>query len=148
MHTKVRLLSLTPDPPLNITLGHKSAVYTHGNYLVIVSPPFFPSATSTSATVRNFVARNNNAGETDITKVTVFDPENKLVAYSGTFRQGVRDVISQWGNVYILSTDGTVRRPSSRLCCTDILVADCAPREIDGNEARYAVPEIALPTRP
>ncbi|TEB39465.1 hypothetical protein FA13DRAFT_1750921 [Coprinellus micaceus] len=72
--------------------GVKSSVHTHLNYLVIVSPPFFPSA---SACVGY-----------DITKVNVFDLENKLVAYSGAFKQGVRDVVSQWGNVYVLSTDG------------------------------------------
>jgi len=37
-----------------------------------------------------------------------FDSENKLVAYIGTFKQGVREVISQWGNIYVLSTDGNV----------------------------------------
>ena len=75
---------------------------------MIVSPPFFPTATSASATVRNLVARIPNATETDVTKVTVFDPENKLVAYSGTFNQGVREIISQWGQIYVLSSDGRV----------------------------------------
>ncbi|KAF8967280.1 hypothetical protein BDZ97DRAFT_1697796 [Flammula alnicola] len=88
--------------------GHKSSVHTHLNYLVIVSPPFFPTATSASATVRNLVARQPSATETDVTKVTVFDPENKLVAYSGTFKQGVREVVSQWGQVYVLSNDGNL----------------------------------------
>ena len=41
--------------------GHKSFVRTHSNYLVIVSPPFFPMASSTSATVRNLVALSPNA---------------------------------------------------------------------------------------
>ncbi|KAF8902733.1 hypothetical protein CPB84DRAFT_1846103 [Gymnopilus junonius] len=48
--------------------------------------PFIPSATSPSATVRNLVARGGGGGpEGDVTKVTIFDPENKLVAYSDTF---------------------------------------------------------------
>ncbi|TFK22979.1 vacuolar membrane protein [Coprinopsis marcescibilis] len=88
--------------------GHKTSVHTHLSYLVIVSPPFFPSASAASATVRNFVARSTNPSETDITKVTVFDLENKLVAYSGAFKQGVREVVSQWGKVYVLSTDGSL----------------------------------------
>ncbi|KAJ2919879.1 hypothetical protein MD484_g584, partial [Candolleomyces efflorescens] len=88
--------------------GHKSSVHTHLNYLVIVSPPFFPSASAASATVRNFVARSTNPSETDITKVNVFDLENKLVAYSGAFKQGVREVVSQWGKIYVLSTDGNL----------------------------------------
>lgn len=89
--------------------GSKSSIHTHLNYLVIVSPPFIPSASAASATVRNYVARSANPSETDITKVTVFDPENKIVAYSGPFREGVREVISQWGNIYILTSDGQVR---------------------------------------
>ena len=84
-------------------------MYTHTNYLVIISPPFTPTATSASATVRNFVARGQPPPNTDIAKVTVFDPENKLVAYSGTFPQGVREVVSQWGDIYILSNDGKVK---------------------------------------
>ncbi|KAF5330983.1 hypothetical protein D9619_005205 [Psilocybe cf. subviscida] len=88
--------------------GTKSSIYTHANYLIIVTPPFFPTATSPSATVRNLVARMPNATETDVTKVTVFDAENKLVAYSGTFKQGVREIISQWGKIYVLSSDGTL----------------------------------------
>ena len=84
-------------------------MYAHTNYLVIISPPFTPTATSASATVRNFVARGQPQPNADITKVTVFDPENKLVAFSGTFVQGVREVVSQWGDIYILSNDGKVK---------------------------------------
>ncbi|EGN95815.1 hypothetical protein SERLA73DRAFT_95423 [Serpula lacrymans var. lacrymans S7.3] len=97
--------------------GHKSSVHTHLNYLVVVSPPFAPSAASASATVRNFVSKNATIGDTDITKVTVFDLENKLVAYSGTFVEGVREVISEWGNIYILTNEGKlsclVEKPTS-----------------------------------
>ncbi|RDB23063.1 Vacuolar protein sorting-associated protein 11 [Hypsizygus marmoreus] len=88
--------------------GHKSSIYTHLNYLVIVSPPFIPSASAASATVRNFVARTPGSGESDITKVTVFEPENKYIAYSGTFTHDVREVISQWGQIYILTSDGNL----------------------------------------
>jgi len=98
----------SPLASLTTYSGNKSAIHSHANYLVIVTPPFFPTLSSPSATVRNLMARSPNVGETDITKVTVFDPENKLVAYTGTFKQGVREVISQWGNIYVLSTDGTV----------------------------------------
>jgi hypothetical protein len=89
--------------------GTKSSSYTHTDYLVIISPPFAPTATSASATVRNFVARGQPQPNTDIAKVTVFDPENKLVAFSGTFVEGVRQVVSQWGDIYVLSNDGKVR---------------------------------------
>lgn len=92
-------------------IGHKSSIHTHLNYVVIVSPPFMPTASAASATVRNFVARSPNPNESDITKVTVFEPENKYVAYSGTFTHDVREVISQWGQIYILTSDGNVRIP-------------------------------------
>ncbi|KAG5635623.1 hypothetical protein H0H81_010584 [Sphagnurus paluster] len=88
--------------------GTKSSIHSHLNYLVIVSPPFFASAASASATVRNFAARTPNYGDSDITKVTVFEPENKYVAYSGTFTHDVREVISQWGQIYILTSDGNL----------------------------------------
>jgi len=88
--------------------GHKSSIQTHQRYLVIVSPPFIPKASSASATVRNFVAHNPGAGDSDIAKVTVFDAENRIVAYSGTFENGVRDVFTAWGDLYILPNDGAV----------------------------------------
>ncbi|KAL5529475.1 hypothetical protein ACEPAG_5460 [Sanghuangporus baumii] len=86
--------------------GYKSSIHTHLNYLVIVSPPFFPSAASNSATVRNFVARNQLPDRTDVSKVTVFDLENKFVAHSSTFVEGVRAVVSEWGHIYVLTNDG------------------------------------------
>ncbi|KAH9848923.1 hypothetical protein C2E23DRAFT_785321 [Lenzites betulinus] len=86
--------------------GPKSSIYTHRNYIVIVSPPFAPSASAASATVRNFVAKSNAPSSGDITKLTVFDPENQYVAHSGTFTEGVREVFSTWGKLYVLSNDG------------------------------------------
>lgn len=88
--------------------GHKSSVHTHLNYLVIVSPPFVPSASSASATVRNLWRNDALSGNTDYTKVTVFDLENKFIAYSGAFSEGVREVVSQWDQIYILPNDGKV----------------------------------------
>ncbi|KAF7340010.1 E3 ubiquitin-protein ligase PEP5 [Mycena venus] len=88
--------------------GNKSFIRSHLNYLVIVSPPITPTASAASRTVRNFAARNPT--DTEVTKVVVFDPENKILGYNGTFTQGVRDIISipEWGGVYILSNDGTL----------------------------------------
>ena len=88
--------------------GHKSFVLTHLNYLVIVTPPFTPTASSTSATVRNLVAANRTKVEEEVSKVSVFDLENKLIAHSGTFGEGVREVISQCGKIYVLGNDGNV----------------------------------------
>jgi vacuolar protein sorting-associated protein 11 len=89
--------------------GHKSSVQSHLNYLVIVSPPMTVSASHTSATVRHFAARSSTSA--DITKLTVFDIENKFVAYSGTFTEGVKEVFCEWGQIFVLSNDGKVCGP-------------------------------------
>ena len=88
--------------------GHKSSVHTHLNYLVIVSPPFQPSMSSASVTVRNLVARGGTTAGEEITRLAVFDLENKFLAFSGTFAEGVREVISQWDQLFVLSNDGQV----------------------------------------
>lgn len=93
--------------------GRKTSIHTHANYLVIVSPPLVASVASASATVRNFVARTfATAGpdrDTDVTKITVLDLENKIVAYTGAFTQGVREMVSQWDKLWIIGNDGSVR---------------------------------------
>ncbi len=71
--------------------------------LVIVCPSFTPSAGSTSATVRNYVKTSN--GDSEIAKVIIFDLHNKLIAYSGTFRDGIRDVTYQWGGIFLFGAD-------------------------------------------
>jgi hypothetical protein len=40
--------------------------------------------------------------------VSVLDLDNKLIAYSGTFGDGVREVVSAWGGLYVLSNSGQV----------------------------------------
>jgi vacuolar protein sorting-associated protein 11 len=75
--------------------GNKPSVHTHLNHLVIVSPPFTPSAASASATVRNLVATRAPDDAHEITKAMVFDLENKPLAYSGTFGEGLdRSLVS------------------------------------------------------
>nr|GAT43681.1 predicted protein [Mycena chlorophos] len=88
--------------------GRKSFVRSHLNYLVIVSPPTTASTTAMHRTIRNFAARNGT--DTEITRVSIFDAENKIVGFSGPFTQGVREVISipEWGGVYILGNDGSL----------------------------------------
>jgi hypothetical protein len=96
-------------------------VQTHSNYLLAVFPPVAPSLASASATVRHFAARATSALPAEVTKVSILDLDNKLVAYSGTFPDGVREAVSVWGNVYVLSEDGEVGSYSatSNLCmCT------------------------------
>lgn len=86
-------------------------------YIAIISPPTAATAASTSATIRNY-ARNLVGGAppngaatapaSDVAKVTIFDLENKFVAHSGTFEEGVRDVWEAWGAVWVLSEGGKV----------------------------------------
>ena len=95
-----------------MVIGPKSSIHTFQNYLIIVSPPFVPSAASQSATVRNLVNRNNGkdrSATTDIARVGIFQLEHKFVAHSSAFDDGVRDVFVQWGKVYVLSNEGKVR---------------------------------------
>ncbi|GJJ12060.1 hypothetical protein Clacol_006301 [Clathrus columnatus] len=62
------------------------------------------SAMHPSATVRNIAARTSSNG--DITRVTIFDVENKFIAYTDTFEEGVRNIFCQWEQVFVLTTDG------------------------------------------
>lgn len=68
------------------------------------------SATSTSQTVRNLArAQPALAQPADIARLTVIDIENNIVSFSGTFKEGVRDVFSLGGSIFVLSSDGRVR---------------------------------------
>jgi hypothetical protein len=58
--------------------------------------------------VRNYVSKAGANGDTDIAKVTVLDLENKLVSYSGTYKQGVRAVFSQWNGIFVAENAGKV----------------------------------------
>ncbi|KAG1720883.1 hypothetical protein EDB19DRAFT_2044503 [Suillus lakei] len=82
--------------------GYKSSIHTHLNYVIVVSPP--STVTSTSPATRKLAAPAGG-GDGDASRVTVFDMENKVVGYTGTFAEGVREVISEWGNVYILTNN-------------------------------------------
>jgi len=86
--------------------GPKTSVHMHLNYLVIVSPPLTANATSASAMIRNFASQNMGASGTKVTKVTMFDLENKFVAHSKAFTEGVGEVFLQLGNTYVLSNNG------------------------------------------
>lgn len=115
-------------------------------YLAIVSPPLTSSLASTSATIRQHARTTASARPTPIAgasadervaKVTIFDPENKFVAFSGTFGDaeadaelsGVRDVVEAWGAIWVLTEAGKVR----------LLVKPCVAA---------ALLTLALPPRP
>jgi hypothetical protein len=97
-----------------IMIGNKTSVHTYLNYVVIVSPPLAPSASANSATVRKHLAGNPNT--TEVTKVTIFDLANKIVAYSGMYEEGIREVFEGWGELFILGNDGKVGRYFT--CCS------------------------------
>ena len=91
--------------------GTKSYIYTFKTYVVIVSPPFYPKPSSISATIRNYVAHAPDptaATQQDISKVTILDVKNNFVAYSGPFKEGVRDVVFRKDEMYVLANDGQV----------------------------------------
>ncbi|GAA5850787.1 hypothetical protein JCM9279_003922 [Rhodotorula babjevae] len=92
-------------------------------YLAIVSPPQSSSLSSNSATIRAHAARSSPApgatsggGDEHVSKVTIFDPENKFVAFSGTYSgdesggAGVRSVVEAWGAVWVLTDAGKLFR--------------------------------------
>ncbi|KAG2140932.1 uncharacterized protein EDB93DRAFT_1241828 [Suillus bovinus] len=87
--------------------GYKSSIHTHLNYVIVVSPP--TTATSTSSATRKLAAQPAG-GDGDASRVTVFDMENKVVGYTGVFAEGIREVISEWGNIYILTNNGQLTR--------------------------------------
>lgn len=41
-------------------------------------------------------------------KITIFDLDNKVIGYSGTYSEGVRDVFCQWGGIYVYGANGKV----------------------------------------
>lgn len=57
--------------------------------------------------MRQFVSKNG-ATSTDVAKMTIFDLQNKLISYSGTFKDGVRQVAAQWGGVFVFGGNGKV----------------------------------------
>ncbi|BGP22003.1 vacuolar membrane protein [Rhodotorula toruloides] len=96
-------------------------------YLAIVSPPLTSSLSSNSATIRQRSRISASSRPTStpgasvderVAKVTIFDPENKFVAFSGTFGDadadaelsGVRDVVEAWGAIWILTEAGKLFR--------------------------------------
>ncbi|GMK53786.1 hypothetical protein CspeluHIS016_0103720 [Cutaneotrichosporon spelunceum] len=75
--------------------GPKSSIAIVKHNLIITSPPIH--------------AGRRIKGE-DAAKITIFDLDNKLVAYTGVFRNGIRALFSQWGNIYVLEGKGEVSR--------------------------------------
>lgn len=106
--------------------GPKASIHTHGHSLVIVSPPFSPSASSNSATVRRAASvpdPGSSSAAMQSAKVSVFDLSNKFVSYSAVYKHGVQHVIASASPspnntsatipaVHLLLGDGTLIRLS------------------------------------
>ncbi|KAG2739468.1 hypothetical protein P692DRAFT_201811507 [Suillus brevipes Sb2] len=75
--------------------------------LAVVSPP---TTVATASPATRKLAAQAAGGDRDASRVTVFDMENKVVGYTGMFPEGVREVISEWGNIYILINNGQLTR--------------------------------------
>ncbi|GAA5984811.1 hypothetical protein JCM11641_002746 [Rhodosporidiobolus odoratus] len=96
-------------------------------YLLILTPPQTLSLSSKSATLRQAASSrlsgstsSPNPGTTSddrVGKVTMFDPENKFIAFSAPFgdavgggEAGVREVVEAWGAVWVLTESGRLFR--------------------------------------
>ncbi|GAA95494.1 uncharacterized protein L969DRAFT_85167 [Mixia osmundae IAM 14324] len=94
--------------------GPKTLIASHGSYIVIVSPPQSPSAASASPTVRRYVNNRNGKVLADVSRITLFDPENKLVAFSDTIESTITQVVSEWGDIFLVLLDGRLIRLEER----------------------------------
>lgn len=77
-------------------------------YLVVVTPAAPASASAASATIRNYAKQQSGALPTSVGKVTIFDIENKFVAFSSTFEDGVKDIWEDGGRLWVGSDQGGV----------------------------------------
>jgi hypothetical protein len=94
--------------------GPKAFIHTNRQTVIIVSPPFTPTAASASSTIRRAAASAtiNGLGTplNESAKLTIFDLENKFVAYSGVFKDGIRETFSSSDQVFVVGGDGKVSR--------------------------------------
>ncbi|KAL1413091.1 Vacuolar protein sorting-associated protein 11 [Vanrija albida] len=83
--------------------GQKSFISAFKHNLVIISPP------SGSGAARR-VARTPGDSGSDIAKITVFDLNSKLIAYTGIFRSGVKVLFNQWDSIFVLEGSGQLSK--------------------------------------
>ncbi|GAA6024344.1 hypothetical protein JCM10207_003311 [Rhodosporidiobolus poonsookiae] len=99
-------------------------------YLAILTPPQSVSLGSASATIRAHASSKpspapapaspaNGPADDKVGKVTLFDPENKFVAFSAPYgdsaavhggEAGVREVVEAWGAIWVLTESGKLHR--------------------------------------
>lgn len=97
-------------------------------YLAIVTPPQRSTIASQSATIRQHASRSNTGmngsprigspavtQDEQVSKVTIFDPENKFVAFTAAFGDGgssegagIRQIVEAWNAIWVLTDSGQV----------------------------------------
>lgn len=102
--------------------GPKSSIHLSASQVIIVSPPYTPSTSASSSSARNLIGNRDSPLTTptsrkgsmipaEIAKVTIFDLDNKLVAFTGTFETGIREAwVGSAGEVLILADAGELTR--------------------------------------
>ncbi|KAF8839390.1 hypothetical protein BDN67DRAFT_990923 [Paxillus ammoniavirescens] len=123
--------------------GPKLSLHTHLNYVAMVLPASTPAApnstplasvsaigtstsrqrnltTDTPSLSNVLLTKPGNAIDPDAARVVLVDTENKLEAYSGVFERGIRDVVSEWGSLYVLGNDGRLIRLSEKPTSTKL----------------------------
>lgn len=46
----------------------------------------------------------------ELSRLTIFDSENKFIAYAGSFPEGVRGIVSEWGELIVVTYEGKLYR--------------------------------------
>ncbi|KAB8202658.1 hypothetical protein BDV34DRAFT_215316 [Aspergillus parasiticus] len=85
----------------------KNSINIFKDYVALVCPP--KVATSNSGTLRNFdVSQPNDIFST--TTFTLLDTDLKFIAHSEALVSPVKQVFIEWGDLFILTTDGKIYR--------------------------------------
>ncbi|GAA5978916.1 hypothetical protein JCM5350_004175 [Sporobolomyces pararoseus] len=97
-------------------------------YLAIITPPQRSTLSSQSKTIRQHASRSNTnpsarigspatSQDEQVSKVTIFDPENKFVAFTAAYGDGgssegagIRQVVEAWGAVWVITDSGQLHR--------------------------------------
>lgn len=87
--------------------GPKTLVEAFGNQLFIVTPPQPQKPGRSSGNLRQILSSQTDK-PVDATTYSFIDTEFRHVAYTETTINGIQAVFSEWGDFFILNTDGKV----------------------------------------
>lgn len=133
--------------------GVKQFVHIFKDYICLVEPPS-PSSAASQGKVSNAFKRflgTTSATESafEVTKLTILDTDLKFVACQETVAGGVNSLFSEWGDLYMLTTDGNVsdKIPSNAPAKSHLLILEVAslPREGLGPKTRNPLPTQHIP---